>query len=68
MSTGHGTFDDHHTGSTGRPEDFAKRAEAIGYAMEGTDHFARLEPVAGRGRINFLPAVLAKATAAVSDV
>jgi hypothetical protein len=41
------------------PEDFAKRAEAIGYATEGTDHVARLEPRSGQRRINFLPAVLA---------
>jgi hypothetical protein len=36
-----------------RAEDFAKRAEAVGYATEGTDHAARLEAAAGRGRINF---------------
>jgi hypothetical protein len=35
------------------PENFAKRAEAVGYAAEGTDHAARLEAAAGRGRINF---------------
>jgi hypothetical protein len=29
------------------PEDLAQRAEAVGYATEGTDHGARLEP-AGR--------------------
>jgi hypothetical protein len=34
-------------GSTPDPqgaEDFAKRTEAIGYATEGVDHVARLEP------------------------
>ena len=41
------------------PEDFAKRAEAIGYATEGTDHGARLEAVAGRWRINCLQCWLA---------
>jgi hypothetical protein len=29
------------------PEDLAKRSEAIGYATEGTDHAARLEPRCG---------------------
>ena len=34
-------------------EDLAKCSEAIGYATEGTDHAARLEAAASRGRINF---------------
>jgi hypothetical protein len=33
-------------------EDFAKHAEATGYATEGTDHVARLEPRCGQRRIN----------------
>ena len=51
-----------------RPEDLAQRAEAGGYATEGTDHAVTLEAIDAQWRIHFLAAVLVRFPGTMSRI